>query len=502
MEKKVIIIGAGIAGLSAGCYARMNGYQAEIHETHNLPGGLCTAWNRKGYTIDGCIHWLTGSSPGSGLYRIWEELGAVQGRPMYDHDVFCSFVGRDGRKLTVYTYIDRLETHLNELSPKDAAVSSELCGLIRRLAKFSWAPAKTPELMNWLDGLKMMAGMGRYLKDFIKIGDQTMGQFGTRFTDPLVRTAISNMFYDRTMPLMALVMTLGPMSKRQAGFPLGGSLEFARAFERRFLGLGGKIVYQSRVEKIIEREGRAIGVRLANGEEITGNYVISAADLRTSLYSLLDGTRVDPVHLELITSGKLYPSAAQVTFGVDMNFSREISCIGTAYELEVPISIAGQEQSYIAVKNYCFDPSLAPPGKSVVGSFIMTGDWAYWDRLGKDRPAYLAEKERIAAVCRDEFNRLYPGFASKIEMTDVATPLTFERYTGNWKGTFMTWILSNEFRRKHPFIPKTVPGLSGFYLASMWTNPPGGIPGAADVGRDVVQLLCNEDRKRFVTSLP
>jgi phytoene dehydrogenase-like protein len=47
-NKKVIIIGAGIAGLSAGCYLQMNGYDTEIFELHNIPGGLCTGWKRKG----------------------------------------------------------------------------------------------------------------------------------------------------------------------------------------------------------------------------------------------------------------------------------------------------------------------------------------------------------------------------------------------------------------------------------------------------------------------
>ncbi|MCK4323768.1 MAG: NAD(P)/FAD-dependent oxidoreductase, partial [Armatimonadetes bacterium] len=56
MDKSIIIIGAGIAGLSAGCYARMNGYRTTIFEMHDKPGGLCTSWKRRGYTIDGCLH--------------------------------------------------------------------------------------------------------------------------------------------------------------------------------------------------------------------------------------------------------------------------------------------------------------------------------------------------------------------------------------------------------------------------------------------------------------
>ena len=77
MEKSIIIIGAGIAGLSAGCYGQMNGYRTRIFEMDTKPGGLCTTWERKGYKIDGCIHWLVGSRPGTSFYRIWEELGIM-----------------------------------------------------------------------------------------------------------------------------------------------------------------------------------------------------------------------------------------------------------------------------------------------------------------------------------------------------------------------------------------------------------------------------------------
>jgi hypothetical protein len=87
-EKSIIIIGAGLAGLSAGCYGQMNGYRTQIFEMHTTPGGLCTAWKRKGYTFDGCIHWLTGSRSGV-FHRFYEELGAVMsGRHVMQ--VICS----------------------------------------------------------------------------------------------------------------------------------------------------------------------------------------------------------------------------------------------------------------------------------------------------------------------------------------------------------------------------------------------------------------------------
>ena len=64
-DRSIIIIGGGIAGL-AGCYGQMNGYQTQIFELHDKPGGLCTAWQRRGYTFDGCIEWLVGSGTALG----------------------------------------------------------------------------------------------------------------------------------------------------------------------------------------------------------------------------------------------------------------------------------------------------------------------------------------------------------------------------------------------------------------------------------------------------
>jgi len=74
---------------------------------------------RKGYLIDGGVRLLSGTSPQSETYRLWQELGALRNRPIYYYDEFICYEGRDGRKLHPYTNIDRLEKHLLQLSPAD-----------------------------------------------------------------------------------------------------------------------------------------------------------------------------------------------------------------------------------------------------------------------------------------------------------------------------------------------------------------------------------------------
>jgi phytoene dehydrogenase-like protein len=99
-EKSITIIGAGIAGLSTGCYAQMNDYRTQIFEMHHRPGGCCTTWERDGYKIDGAIHWLTGSKPGNPFYSLWEELGALQGRKIVDHEEYARLKARTARYLS------------------------------------------------------------------------------------------------------------------------------------------------------------------------------------------------------------------------------------------------------------------------------------------------------------------------------------------------------------------------------------------------------------------
>src|SRR5665647_3372417 len=133
MARKIAIIGAGIAGLSAGCYLQMNGYDTEIFELHDKPGGVCTSWKRKGYTFDGCIHWLVGTRDGSSFNKAWRELGALPGPRIVDHEEFIRIEDKTGKALIIYNDPDKFERHLRELAPGDSAAIGDLCNSIRKL---------------------------------------------------------------------------------------------------------------------------------------------------------------------------------------------------------------------------------------------------------------------------------------------------------------------------------------------------------------------------------
>ena len=497
MEKSIIIIGAGIAGLSAGCYARMNGYPAEIFELHDLPGGLCTSWRRKEYVIDGCLEWLVGSSPASNFHNIWLELGALQGRRIVDHEEFARIQGKGGKTLIFYTNVDRLEKHLLELSPADAAVIKDLTDTIRQLARTDIPLGVPKEIATWTDTLKFFWQMRPLLLPFWHWGKTSIQAFAARFQDPFLRETFPLPFDLPDFPMLFVLITLAWMNNKAAGYPIGGSLEFSKAIEKRFLDLGGKIHYKSRVAKVLVENHRAVGVRLSDGSEHRAEVVISAADGHATIYNMLDGKYTDEVIRGYYEKMPKFKSLVQVSLGVDRDLSAEPHT--TAYVLDQPITVAGEPQKGMMIENYAMDPTLAPKGKTVVMARFMS-DQKFWKDIYTDKKRYQEEKQKIADLVLGFVESKYPGISEQVEMMDVATPMTIERYTGNWEGSMEGWLITtrNMFLR----MKRTLPGLENFYMIGQWVQPGGGVPTGAMHGREILQVICRRDHRPFVTSQP
>ena len=289
------------------------------------------------------------------------------------------------------------------------------------------------------------------------------------------------------------------MHNKNAGFPVGASLEFARAIEKRYGELGGEIYYNSQVERILLENDTAIGVRLYNNEEYHAHRVISACDGRGTLFNLLRGQYLDD-QLKMLYDGHLpLYSQLQVSLGVNRNLSDEPHWV--TYLLNQPVVIAGEERYEISLKNYCFDPSLAPEGKSVIIVMLSTS-YDYWQRI-YGRSIYDAEQIQESGILIDLLEQFYPGIKADIEYVDVATPLSYERYTGNWQGSNCGWLLTKETMGKMiAGMPKTLPDLDKFYMIGQWVEPGGSVPVVAMSGRNIIQQICHEDDKVLVVTTP
>jgi hypothetical protein len=215
---------------------------------------------------------------------------------------------------------------------------------------------------------------------------------------------------------------------------------------------------------------------------------------------MLDGKYVNEKIQSYYDNPGLFPPLIYVGLGIARKFDDiPPSLIGLEFPLEKPVSIAGREYDGINVLIYNFDPTLAPEGKTVVRAQFNT-DYDYWEKLYKEPERYKAEKEQIADTVVKLLDKRIPGLAAQVEVRDVATPMTWVRYTGNWKGSYMGWLPTTKTFMMR--MSKTLPGLDNFYMAGQWVNPGGGMSTAVISGNHTIQLICKKDKKKFVTSTP
>jgi phytoene dehydrogenase-like protein len=491
MPTSIIIIGAGIAGLSTGCYAQMNGFDAQIFEQHVTPGGVCTSWRRKGYTLDCCIHNLVGSSEGSAVNRVWRELGALSDQPAVAYKEFVQ-VEHGPRSFTFYTNLDALERHMKELAPADGGVIEELINAAR---SFIGCQLFSLPLAGNLGLIKLL----RYAPALIKWSNVTLKQFADRFSDPFMRKAFPHVLYDNEgTPMVLLLDFMAEMHSGDLGWPVGGSLAFSEAIAARYEALGGTIHYRSRVAEILVEEDRAIGIVTADGTEHRADVVVSNADGRTTIFDMLHGRYANerirayydkPVERQDMT--------VHVSFGVNRDLAREPHALVLC--LDHPLKLMDSDLDRLDVELSSHDPSMAPDGKGVI-KVVLNSSFKYWEELQQTYERYQAEKGHIAETIAKALEGRFPGFREQIEVIDVATPLTFERYTGTWQG-FQAWpsgegtrVFFNVLRGKGWC--RTLPGLHNFYMVGQWAGDHG-LSTAAMSGRNVVRRLCRSEGKRF-----
>jgi phytoene dehydrogenase-like protein len=147
------------------------------------------------------------------------------------------------------------------------------------------------------------------------------------------------------------------------------------------------------------------------------------------------------------------------------------------------------------------DPTLAPEGKTSV-VVMLPSNYKYWKELSEDKAAYDEKKSQVAHTVVELLDQRFPGISQQVEMVDVATPVTFEHYTGNWQGSFEGWLITpqNASTVMKP-MSQTLPGLQNFFLCGQWVEPGGGLPTGVMSGRRLLQALCREDGMKFQTTI-
>lgn len=489
--KKVIIVGAGISGLSAGIYAVQSGFDVTILEMHKIPGGNSTSWKRDGYFFEGGMHWLTGSGKDQPLYKEWCNLGALADDvPVYNRDTFCTY-NYNGQNVCLYREVNRLEKHFLSISPIDKKEIQALCKDIRKFSKVSMptldikgVKVKEKHTMP----ISMLFKMLPVFPRMFSLSKMSSSEYTERFKHPAIRE-ILNTVVGSDYSASALMFTLACLASGDGGYPEGGSLSMALRMAKRYENLGGKIKYNKRVQKVLVKNGKAVGV-VVNEEEILADSVVVTVDTLSAIDNLFD----KPLHEPWMEKMRINTKLAMNTF-ICLGIETDLSDLPEKMLIvfDIPFLYAGNEINSIGINNYAAFKDYAPTGCTSFTMALMGDTYYYW-KNAKTGGTYEQDKKQLADTIIERLSAKLPQIKGKVVVWDVATPLTYERYCGTYKGSWMTVTGKGD---KTTVYPNTSENIENLYFAGQRLQPPGGLPVATTTGRTAIQYLCRDTNTVF-----
>ena len=495
-RKTIVIIGAGVSGLSAGVYAEQHGFHAILLEKNPSVGGMCTGWYRKGYYLDGCIHWLTGTKEGTLLNEMWKNVGAFETQKDLLYLPSWGTYEYQGQSVTMWCDLDRAEKEWIEVSPVDKRMIHKFFNMVRDFIKVE-LPLDLPLSLIPLKrklalGVNVLSVWPSYLLSMTK----TREEFAKKFKSPVIRYALTHC-QTGDNNLFSMVYSYATVASGDGGIPVGGSKPMVERMKDKFLSLGGTLKLSANVDSVIVKNNKACGVKLLNGQVIEGDYVVSCLDPNYTLKRLLRDQYQLPSFQKRFDNPIRHgaPSCVLVQYAIDKDNN-----LPTPYSFECePFAVGGVDIKHLAIRSYSYDETFTRGNKTVLSVLIdqSNREYSYWKKLSKDRELYLKIKQEIASQVKERILKHCTNI-KELELLDVCTPHTLNRYVNTSNGVFMGFF----FTKRDPMYAHngTLRGLKNFYLSGQWFQCPGGLPIAMTQGKFAIQRICKKENLSFVFS--
>ena len=491
MQKKIVIIGAGMSGLTAGIYGLLNGYQVSIIEKHSIVGGLCTGWYRKGYYLDGCIHWLTGSKEGDSLNDIWKTIHAFTSKDDFINLPTWGQFDHYGTKVTFGCDLAKTEEEWLKISPEDKRPIKLFFKMVRKIYSFELPLDAPASMLPFKVKMRFLKDVIRTYPYFFKGMSMSCEDFAKRFKSPALRFALTHVQPGKGN-LYSMMFCYGMIANGSGGIPKGGSLEFINKIKNYYLSLGGEIIFNKEITSIDVTNGKVNSISSSDGSKYQGDYYITCLDSNYVLLNLL-GNKYHHKELQYRYERPYEhpgPSSVLIYYLVPTHIKMNTPmCFKTARYM-----VGYKSLDYITMRNYSYDDIYIKNNKTILQVLIDqdSNDYIYWENLYKNNAKYLQTKQDIALFIQERIEKYIPDLKGKMECLDISTPITLNRYTNASRGTYMSYLFNSE--RSNLRSHGRLKGISNLYLAGQYMQSPGGLPLAAASGKFAIQRIKKYDK--------
>ena len=508
----VIVIGAGMGGLTSAALLSKAGFLVCVLEMADHPGGYLAGFRRKDFRFDTAIHWLNQCGPEGLVSKVFDILGTDYPRPVAQKRI--RRVKGHGFDYTLTNNPDEWKNELIAKFPNDKEGIERFFKAAKKIGKsfdnFSNV-FRSEESMTFFESLRFKFKLLNFALPFIPFirfsGEKGMKKgLSKYFKDP----KLQEIFCSESELLSCLVPIGWAYYGDYQSPPQGGSQVFPEWLEYVINYFGNEIYYRSKVNKILVEGNKAKGVNFeCRGKEYTvnSNYVLAASDIETLYEKMLPESIIPEKMKAKLRAAKLYSSSVTVSIALDcpaedLGFDEEmiyISLEGTRDEQgsgnpeKCGISILAPSQR---------DKSMAPEGKGTLTLYIEAAmDYMNNWRTEKDERGNFIRGEEYVKLKNEVAEKLIKRVESKLGIElkkhilfyEVATPVTHHRYTGNKNGTMMGARPGRENMQAKVAHYQTP--VENLILSGHWAELGGGVPIAVRSGANAALLVLRKENK-------
>jgi all-trans-retinol 13,14-reductase len=464
MKYDIIIIGAGLGGLTAGAKLSKEGKKVLLIEQHSKPGGCATTFKRGDFTMEVGLHEMDGPSPGDMKSRIFNDLDVLGNIEFIRVPEFYYFVS----------------DHLNISIPHDHEEAMKILGKVFPAEiegiKAFFEQILNPKKKSAQNGTIKEKSVGEFLDSIIHNEDLKLvllGNLGYFHDDPY---SISLNYYS---------IAQGSYFKGGASFIKGGSQKLSDHLAAYIRNHGGDILFNHLVTGILSEGTKVNGVTCKKRADFSSSIITAYADeiiANTAIPNLPELLTEEPGKKLKNEIRRQRPGSSLLT--IYFGFKNSLKTIGNHHystfifdgSIKTQADIFKNNQADFLTRSFTFidygqiDSGLAPEGKSV-GAICCIDYLKDWELLSKEE--YNKKKEETAKIFIQRIENLIPGITSEIQYYEVGTPATIKGYTFNPEGAVYGFAQVPD---------KSAINLTGIFdnlhIASAWGNTGGGFSGA------------------------
>ncbi|MEE9377703.1 MAG: NAD(P)/FAD-dependent oxidoreductase [Candidatus Lokiarchaeia archaeon] len=517
----IIIIGAGMGGLGAGNILIKSGYSVLIIEKHFKPGGYCTNFKRKDYIFDCSLHMLNGCEKGGMIYNILKKFEAENCVEFIKlKELFHWKCPQKDMDLIVAPDIEDFIEQLIKLFPHET----------RNIRKFYKKYHKVYNFMiSWLNKgfFGKVFTWFRYFFSFIrfmKILNKTVSEIlDPCIKDPICKnliTMLGGFFGLAPDEMSASIFIAGIFSYYLEGayYPKGGSGFFSQALADIYIKNGGTLLLSNEVIRINFSGNLCSGITCIDKGGKTNSYssktIIANCDVTNLVTEICPKNAFPQKYYEKIVNRIPGFSAVCIYIGLNLDLNERGF---KDYELWISNTIEDQTTDELreiaktldfskfpstAITLYSnIDSTCCPKGKTVLSSIYYALPYSFLKEIEKDGGERGENYKKLKSKIGENFIKKLEGMLNipdldkYIEVLEIATPITLNRYTSNRNGSFIGWEMTPDQMMLNQISQKTpIPNL---FLTGAWTMPAGGVSTVLNSG-DTCSALVDKYLKKKI----